>query len=149
MAKAHVLHHANPFYAAFRGSFSSLLSWESLDAFWDTVRASPEGWHIYAIGEHAPDAPCSAEETLRFVDAIDKLLREDHHEDYCGIVYADNKDHPTLIKIFDPHNLGVACGFSDNPPLPGWVMSHLPPCHLEDRRPLPESRRRWWRAVWA
>jgi len=39
-------------------------------------------------------------------------LRADHHESYCGIVYADDLDKPRLIKIYDPNNLGSSCGSS-------------------------------------
>jgi hypothetical protein len=138
----------DPYYAAFRGHFTSILSWDALSRFWDTVRAQPDGWFIYAVGEPLPRTARSAEETRCFLDAIDRLLREDHHEDYCGIVYTDSQDKPSFIKIFDPQNLGVTCGFSTHPPLPGWIMSRLPPSLLEDRRSLPAARPRWWRSLW-
>ncbi len=150
MAKPRKLDTSDPFYAAFRGRFVSVMSWEALDSFWDALHTrADEGWHIYAIGEPAPASPASNEEKNRFIAAVNALLRSDHHEDYCGIVYADDRDNPAFIKIFDPNNLGVSCGFSDNPPMPGWIMSRLAPRPLEDRYPLPESRRRWWRALWA
>jgi hypothetical protein len=55
------------------------------------------------------------------------LLREEHREAYCGIVYADDLENPRLIKIYDPNKLGSSCGSSKNPPGPGWIMSRLPP----------------------
>jgi hypothetical protein len=58
-----------------------------------------------------------------FIERIDTLLRNEHHESYCGIVYADDLDNPRLIKIYDPNNLGSSCGSSKNPPGPGWIMS--------------------------
>ncbi len=138
------------FYTAFRGRFVSLLSWEDLAAFWEVLRARADaGWYLYAIGEPVPRAPRSSEEVRRFIEAVDELLKRDHREDYCGIVYTDSKQAPTLVKIFDPHHLGVSCGYSIHPPMPGWVMSLLPPQPLEDRRPLPEARRRWWQALWS
>jgi len=138
----------DPFLEHFRGNFSSLLSWEDLDKLWQTLRQQPEGWYLYAVGEPAAREIASSSDTLKFIDAIDALLHRDHHEDYCGIVYADDTTRPMLIKIYDPQNLGVSCGFSTNPPMPGWIMSRLPPAQIEDRRPLPESRRRWWRSLW-
>jgi hypothetical protein len=51
-----------------------------------------------------------------------------------------------LVKIFDPHNLGVSCGFSDNPPLPGWILSKLAPIDLKVST-LPGNRRRWWQRL--
>jgi len=60
------------------------------------------------------------------------------------VVFADSMDSPRFVKIFDPHNLGVSCGFSDNPPLPGWILSKLPPVDLQAPVNLPANRRRWW-----
>jgi hypothetical protein len=71
-----------------------------------------------------------------------------HREDYCGNVYTDNLEVPALIKIFDPNHFGISCSFSSNPPLPGWVMSLIPPQPIESRRPLPASRQRWWQTLW-
>ena len=138
----------DPFLDRFRGNFSSMLSWENLDNLWRTVRGQADGWYLYAVGESLPGGIAGAGDTLRFIDAIDTLLHKDHHEDYCGIVYVDDIANPSLVKIYDPLNLGVSCGFSNNPPMPGWIMSRLPPVLIEDRRPLPESRRRWWRNLW-
>ena len=84
---------------------------------------------------------------MRFVDEIDRLLRAEHDEDFCGIVYADDLGAPALIKIYDPNNLGVVCGYSDNPPLPGWIMSKLPPVDLPATRLVAKGRRRWWRRL--
>ncbi|MCR4346307.1 MAG: hypothetical protein NUV55_03735 [Sulfuricaulis sp.] len=138
-----------PFLSAFRGNFTGVLSWEDLDAFWGVVRSNAaSGWYLYALGETPPAARASAEQVNLFISEIDALLRKEHQEDYCGIVYADNKTDPALIKIFDPNNLGVQCGFSDNPPLPGWVLSLLPPVALYDRAHHPENRKRWWRKLW-
>ncbi len=139
----------NPFYSAFRGHFTSLLKWEDLDMFWQTMRQNAAaGWYVYAIGESVPAQASTTEQLNHFIDRIDALLRKEHEEDYCGIVYTDSKTDPTMIKIFDPNNLGAQCGFSDNPPLPGWVISLLPPQPLENRSYLPEGRRRWWRKLW-
>jgi hypothetical protein len=140
----------DPFLTAFRGSFTSLMQWSQLDAFWDTLRSKAgSGWYVYCIGEPVPAAPVTAEQVKKFILAVDALLKRDHDEDYCGIVYTDSRTDPAFIKIFDPHNLGVSCGSSKNPPLPGWTLTLLPPVHLESKRPLPEGRRRWWRGLWA
>jgi hypothetical protein len=138
------------FYAAFRGEFKGVMSWNDLDRFWDAVRGrAADGWFLYAVGEAIPLTTATAEQVNRFVEEIDTLLRRDHEEDYCGIVYTDSTSEPTMIKIFDPHNLGSQCGFSDDPPLPGWVMSRLPPTDLRETRALPGNRKRWWQRMWA
>lgn len=136
------------YLAAFRGSFTSALRWHQLDALWARVRErAGAGWYLYAIGETPPVTPASAEEVAVFVTEIDRLLREEHREDYCGIVYADDPSCPSFVKIYDPGNLGVSCGFSDQPPLPGWTMSLLRPCDLPATRVVTGRRRRWWRRL--
>jgi hypothetical protein len=140
----------NPFVSNFRGSFFGLMQWDDLAAFWQVLREHAEqNWYIYAIGEAPPIQPVSADQLRHFVDEIDVLLRREHEEDYCGIVYVDSKTVPTYIKIYDPNNLGVVCGSSDNPPLPGWIISHLPPVDLQAAIVVPQSRRRWWSRLWA
>ena len=140
----------DPFLRAWRGSFTSALRWPQLDALWERVRAEADaGWYLYAVGEPPPTAPAPAAQVLTFITELDALLRAEHAPDYCGIVYADDLSAPTLIKIYDPHNLGVSCGFSTNPPLPGWVMSQLPPSDLPASRPAPNNRRRWWQRLFA
>jgi hypothetical protein len=134
----------------FRGRFSGILRWPELDALWARLRSLNDGtWYVYAIGEPPPREPVSPGQLARFVEEIDVLLRREHDEDYCGIVYVDNRDEPRFIKIFDPHNLGVVCGFSEHPPLPGWTISRLPPRDLAAAFPPPAARRRWWQRLFA
>lgn len=133
------------FLEAFRGSFTSALRWHQLDDLWERLRlGSDQGWYLYAVGESPPVHQASREQLLRFIEEIDALLRREHDEDYCGIVYADDLLQPAFIKIYDPNNLGVVCGYSDNPPLPGWVLSRVQPCDLPAAVQPPGSRRRWW-----
>ena len=138
----------NGYLTAFRGGFTSTLRWPQLDALWQRMRAQPQGWYVYAVGETPPEAPADAQALLRFIDEIDALLRREHDEDYCGIVYADDLAAPAMVKIYDPNNLGVSCGYSDNPPLPGWVLSRIRPVDLEAAR-QPAGRRRWWQRLFA
>lgn len=138
------------FYTAFRGTFSGVLRWEQLDEVWGRLRAGADnGWYLYAVGEPPPATPVERDALLRFIDEVDVLLRREHDEDYCGIVYVDDMQMPTFVKIFDPNNLGVSCGYSDNPPLPGWILSRLPPVDLQAPMPQPGNRRRWWQRLFA
>ncbi|MDZ7804631.1 hypothetical protein [Thiohalophilus sp.] len=139
---------AQPTYLqAFRGSFTSMLRWPQLDALWQTLREQDKAWYIYAVGEPPPEQPVDREQLDTFITEIDKLLRQEHDEDYCGIVYVDEPGDPAFIKIYDPNNLGVSCGFSTNPPLPGWVLSLIKPVDLQTELPLPGNRRRWWQKL--
>lgn len=143
------LQELDPYVKQFKqGRFESLMRWDQLETFWNNLRPQlDDRWYVYAIGEQAPDATGSKEQTLKFINEIDQLLRSEHDEDYCGIVYADNHETPEFIKIFDPHNLGVSCGFSENPPLPGWVMSKMQPVNLQEALKPANNRRRWWQKI--
>jgi len=135
------------FLDAFRGSFTSLMRWPQLDEFWSGLRSQvDDGWYIYAIGEEPPQHPSTQRDVLKFINEIDALLRHEHDEDYCGIVYTDDQTTPGFIKIFDPHNLGVTCGFSEKPPLPGWILSRIQPVDLEPAL-YPKNRRHWWQKI--
>ena len=139
------MQNSDSFLTAFRGSFTGILRWPQLDELWDVFLSSDlTGWYIYAVGETPPDTIADEAQLKLFIEEIDKLLRQEHQEDYCGVVYVDNKQAPEFIKIFDPNNMGVTCGFSDNPPLPGWILCKIPPVDLPAALPAPGNRRRWW-----
>ncbi len=139
---------SSPYIKAYRGSFTSMMRWSHLDDFWAVLnQQADDNWYIYAVGEQPPETPATKDKLLAFIKEIDVLLHNDHDEDYCGIVYANNKITPTFIKIYDPNNLGVSCGFSDKPPLPGWILSKLQPVELETALSPPNNRRRWWKRL--
>jgi hypothetical protein len=136
------------YLAAFKGNFTSTMRWHDLDTFWQVLKDhADDHWYIYAVGEEPPESMADKAHFLHFIGKIDALLHKEHDEDYCGIVYIDNKEKPEFIKIFDPNNLGVTCGFSDNPPLPGWILSRLPPVELETALNPPKNRQRWWQQL--
>jgi len=115
------------FMAAFRGSFIAALRWPQLDALWSELQQNgANDWFIYAIGEPPPESPATAQDLQRFLSEMAVFLRREHAEDYCGIVYADRLERPAMIKIYDPHNLGVSCGYSNNPPAAGLGAEQAP-----------------------
>jgi hypothetical protein len=137
----------NTFNDFYTGRLWSVMSWDQLTAFWGRIDPA-DGWYLYAVGEPVPTTPAPGAQVTAFIERIDKLLRDEHHHDYCAIVYADDiEKKSSFIKIYDPNNLGVSCGFSTNPPLPGWIMCQVPPDDLKPVAPVPEGRKRWWRAL--
>lgn len=139
---------ADSFRAAFRGRFENVLRWEQLEALWKVLDDDADGdWYIYAVGEPPPQQAATAALVKNFLTEIEQLLRREHDEDYCGVVFTDSMVTPRFVKIFDPHHLGVSCGFSDNPPLPGWILSKLPPADLQTPVSLTGNRRRWWQRL--
>ena len=122
------------------------MSWKQLSDFWTRIDLE-SGWYLYAIGEQLPTSPATAEQVNMFIQEIDALLHKDHHESYCGIVYADDLEKPTVVKIYDPNHLGSSCGSSKNPPLPGWIMSQFPPTEKQPKHIVPGNRKRWWQGL--
>lgn len=138
----------NEFQRRMSGLLYSLLKWPQLAEFWTKVDKNA-GWYLYAVGEAVPTAPATPAQVEKFILEMDALLRNDHRENYCGIVYADNLDEPSFIKIYDPNHLGVSCGSSKTPILPGWVMSRVPPIELHMKYALPANRKRWWQGLFS
>lgn len=137
----------SPYYQAFKGSFSGILQWHQLDELWDTLNNNADDWFIYATGESPPEVAATHEVLKKFILEVDKLLRQEHDENYCGVVYVDNKISPSFIKIFDPNNLGTSCSTGMAPPLPAWTLSKVKPIDLPASLPQPQNRKRWWKNI--
>jgi hypothetical protein len=139
-----------PFLTAYKGYLSNILKWEDLDALWQALRGqAASGWYIYAVGEAVPQQSATPEQLATFIEEIDKLLHREHEEEYCGIVYVDDRTAPALVKIYDPNHLGSSCGPGWGEVLPGWVLSTMPPVELQATAPLPNNRRRWWQRLFS
>lgn len=133
---------ATDFHVRLKGKFYGMLQWADLDALWGRVKTGQ--WFFYQIGETLPDKALSDDELITRIDALDKLLRQDHDFHLCGIVYADHVEQPTLIKVYDPNTLGSMCGSNTAPTPPRWVLSTTPPETIATDVPVPNNRRRWW-----
>lgn len=130
------------FQARLKGTFQGILKWQQLDALWARVKTGQ--WFFYQVGENLPEKSLSGDELAVRIDALNTLLRHEHDYHYCGIVYVDNVDAPTLIKVYDPNNLGSSCSRSTTPTPPRWILSTVQPAPIESHVPAPNNRRRWW-----
>jgi hypothetical protein len=127
-----------------RGRLWGVMRWTDLDALWKAMLAKP-GWYAYMPGEPVPTAPVPASALATTLEELGALLRREHDEDYCGIVYADDLANPTLVKVYDPNRLGSSCshGAPGQYP-PRWIFSLDPPAPLDADDSVPQGRRRWW-----
>ena len=134
------------FMRKFNGPLSGLMRWPQLDVLHSALSARNDGgWYVYYVGEEVPSEALGTPQFAQFVDEITQLLRRDHQEEFLGIVYADDLEQPNFVKIYDPNNLGAACGSSGMRVLPGWTLSRCAPVEL----PNPGGRRRWWQGLFA
>jgi len=135
------------FTARLDGGFIGILRWPQLDELWERVNRDGRPWYLYQVGETVPETPLQGEQLRAAIGELDRLLRHDHHYDYCGIVYADDPKDPTLIKVYDPNHLGSSCGCSGDRIPPRWILSLEAPESIEDHGPTPKGRSRWWQRL--
>ena len=127
------------------GRFEGILRWQQLDELWPRLKQSDASWYFYQVGSPLPQAALSGDALAQSIDELDTLIRQEHDYDYCGIVYVDDREQPTLVKVYDPNNLGSSCshpGASAIPPR--WIISQQPPEEISDDAPTPNNRKRWW-----
>ena len=139
----------NKFLDTFTGKFFGVLRWPQLDDLWVKVKEQTldDGWYLYAVGEEPPTETTKGDKVEAFINELDALLRREHNEDYCGIVYANDLENPSFIKIFDPNNIGTSCSIASTGPLPSWVISKIPPINLAEAMKPTANRRKWWQKI--
>ena len=135
---------AGAFRARLGGTFQGVMRWEGLDALWTRLR--PGRWFVYQTDLAPPAAPLDGDALAARLAEIDAELRREHAYDYCGIVYVDDEEAPTLVKVYDPANLGSSCSHGDAPIPPKWILSTARPAGLEREAPAPAFRWRLWRS---
>lgn len=136
------------FESKLNGTLYGLMRWQDWDALKQRFQdESGNRWYAYAVGAELPETTLDADALRHLLDEIDALLRRDHTEDYLGIVYVDDLDAPSFIKIYDPNNLGASCGSIGYKVQPGWILSLDRPTPIQADTPLPGNRRRWWEGV--
>jgi len=141
---------ASKYLEKYQGSFYGVLRWHQLDELWQVIQENQSSYFVYQVGEVPPQTTCSPDQLHSFINNINVLLREEHKEKYCGIVYADDKKQPSFIKIYDPNNLGSSCGSGLGPkPFPGWTISIDKPEDLKIAFPAPQNRKRWWKKIFS
>lgn len=140
----------NKYLEKYQGSFYGVLRWHQLDELWQIIQQSQSSYFVYQVGEDPPNAPCTPDKLNSFINNINTLLRSEHEEEYCGIVYTDHKTEPTFVKIYDPNNLGSSCCSGSGPKLfPGWTISTDKPLDLKIAFPTPQNRKRWWKKIFS
>ncbi|MBT8420143.1 MAG: hypothetical protein KJO08_04695 [Gammaproteobacteria bacterium] len=146
----------NHFEERLRGKFSGILRWADLDTLWERILAEPEGWYLYETREDPPEHIVDSAGLRDIIHSIDRVLREKHKHDYCGIVYADDPAEPGMVKIYDPENLGVVCGPGGERILPRWILSRERPERLRSGHATQNTgnsvlwgNNTWWRRIFS
>lgn len=135
------------FAEVYSGLLFGVMEWSSLKNILEGL--SGDDWFVYDIRQDLPTVPLQAVELKKFTTNIFELLTSEHEEDYCGIVYVDDLSSPSLIKIYDPQNLGTSCGINKEKIHPGWILSKMAPSKIEFKDPVPQNRIKWWNRIFS
>lgn len=132
------------FLDIYNGRMSGVLRWSQLDNIWQTLDRRQQ-WYLYEIGDVVPKHSINATELKHAIQDIDGFLHQQHDVDYCGVVYADNLESPSLLKIYHPRKMGASCGSRDSTVLPKWTLSTLPPIDLLEWSLEKDQKPSWWK----
>lgn len=76
------------FEAKLNGTLYGLMQWPAWDRLEALLREETVGrWYVSAVGAEAPTTPLDPAALCLLLAEITTLLRNDHREDYLGIVY--------------------------------------------------------------
>ena len=94
------------FLQTYTGPMKGVLRWPQLDEIWQKLDAG-DGWYLYEIGDEPPTETIGDRELKLAVKQMDRFLRAEHEADYCGVVYTDDFEQPSLLKIYHPKKMGA------------------------------------------
>lgn len=113
------------FWRAYSGRFAGLLKWEDADALFARLAASGGDWFVFDPAGDAPTAP--VDDLAAALAEARACLDQVRSRSYCGAVFVDDPAAPAFVKVFDPYQMGGACGGSAERVLPRWIFSRLAP----------------------
>ncbi|CAB9539579.1 hypothetical protein BROOK1789B_713 [Bathymodiolus brooksi thiotrophic gill symbiont] len=129
------------YLAQFQDRFIGIMQWEDCHALFEKLSNNPNDWYLYNTSKVVPKTVVNANDFLNAINNIKKVIKSEHQERYCGIVYTNDLNNPDFVKIFHPNNLGKSCGSSENPPIPQWLLSKIKPIDIIKRFDLsPEKK---------
>lgn len=123
-----------PFWRQYQARTSGILSWADLDAFWVELAASGQDWYVFDPFTDPPESPATADVFKTTLLTAEVLVNQRRDRSHSGAVYVDDRNAPTMVKVFDPVHMGSSCGCSGEAILPRWIFSHIKP----DPLPVPE-----------
>lgn len=116
------------FIDKFHKRYIGIMQWDDFEGFWQGLKNQTQDWFLYDT--NTPPPRKISENIKQTLDNIHKIIKEEHQERYCGLIFTDDLKTPTLVKIFHPNNLGKSCGSSEYPALPRWILSKIPPIDI-------------------
>lgn len=115
------------YWRAYQAKSTGVLKWDDFDRLWAIVGDHSDGWFINDFSESPEKTAATKPELLGFLRETEMFIKARSDKDYCGCVYTDDLNAPTFIRIFDPKNMGSACGGSGARIFPKWTLSRIRP----------------------
>ncbi|CAC9580802.1 hypothetical protein [uncultured Gammaproteobacteria bacterium] len=128
------------YLAQFQDRFIGIMQWEDCHALFEKLSNNSNDWYLYNTSKVVPKTVVNANDFLNAINNIKKVIKSEHQERYCGIVYTNDLNNPDFVKIFHPNNLGKSCGSSENPPIPQWLLSKIKPIDIIKRFDFPPEK---------
>ena len=125
----------------FQGRFIGIMQWDDCHALLQKLIEHPNDWYLYDTLNQVPKNQVDADEFVKTLKTIKEILTDEHQERYCGIVYTNDLENPSFVKIFHPKNIGKSCGSSEHPPIPQWLLSKTKPIDVVEKFGLPKEKR--------
>jgi len=117
----------NNFIQLLNGCFTGILHWPDLDVLCNQFFENDQPWYIYQLDSGVPDYPLHGISLYAEFGDIIKQMCAKYRRKHCGFVYVDNIKSPSLIKIYDPFNMGTSCCGHTRKTLPRWIISRCMP----------------------
>lgn len=137
---------SSEFLQVFNGRMSGVLRWQQLESIWQNLNAD-QGWYLYETNASLPAEPIDAAALKSAIKEIDAFLHQQHDEDYCGVVYTDDINAPSLLKIYHPKKMGTSCGSGSATVLPKWTLSKMAPVDLLEWSLEKDQKPAWWKQM--
>jgi hypothetical protein len=109
------------YLAQFQDRFIGIMQWEDCHALFEKLSNNSNDWYLYNTSKVVPKTVVNANDFLNAINNIKKVIKSEHQERYCGIVYTNDLNNPDFVKIFHPNNLGKSCGSSEIPIV--WIVA--------------------------
>lgn len=125
-----------PYWHQYTAPAKGILRWSDMEALWASLENSDHAWFVYDLNGDAPETPLDEATLHTAVQAARDVVNTGHDKECSGAVYVDNLANPTYIKVFDPLNMGTACGCSGVAIMPRWIISLSKPDRLPPAPPV-------------
>ena len=88
------------FIERFNGRFNGIMNLEECYEFFNSLKSNPCDWYFYDTDESPSLETLSKESFIQTIEEIKNIIKTDHSESYCGLVYVDDLSNPQFFKIF-------------------------------------------------